>query len=105
MLFEFKTGDVTLTTEDRDYFENKISTILKFLGSESGDSDSVKAHVSIEKDKHHSGERFHAKAHVTAPHGGDFVAEVDGQSLQALADKLKDTLDRQARKFHQKHIN
>lgn len=105
MLFEFKTDDVTFTAEDRAYFEEKIYTVKKFLGHEAGDKDSVKAHIKIEKDKHHSGNRFHAKAHLTAPHGGDFVAEVDAENIRGLADLLRDPLERQAAKFHQKNQN
>lgn len=105
MLFEFKTDDVTFTPEDRIYFEEKLRDVKKFLGNEAGDSDSIKAHVKVEKDKHQSGNRFHAKAHITAPRGGDFVAEVDSETIRGLADELKDPLDRQARKFHQKKLN
>jgi len=104
MIFQFQTNGVTFTPEDQEYFEAKLGTIIKFLGSEAGDQDSVRAHVKIEKDKHKSGERFHAKGHVTSPHGGDFIAEVDAENLLALADKLESTLDRQARKFHQRHL-
>ena len=105
MIFQFQKNDVTFTIEDQEYFEAKLSTITKFLGNEAGDEDSVKAHVSLEKDKHHSGNRFHAKGHITAPHGGDFFTEVEAPTIRALADKLEDTLDRQARKFHQKHLS
>ena len=105
MIFQFQKNDVTFTVEDQEYFETKLKTITKFLGSEAGDEDSVKAHISIEKDKHHSGDRFHAKGHITAPHGGDFFAEVDAPTIRALADMLEDKLDKQAQKFHQKHLN
>lgn len=105
MIFQFQTGSVDFNSADQDYFESKLGTITKFLGNEAGDIDSVKAHITINKDKHHSGECFHAKGHVTAPHGGDFMAQVDAESLRALADKLESTLDRQARKFHKKHLN
>ena len=104
MIIQFKTGDVTFFEEDQAYFEKRLNDVVRFLGNEAGDEDSTKVHVALEKDKHHSGERFTAKAHMTSPHGGDFMAEATSQSIKGLADDIKDTLERQARKFHSKHI-
>jgi len=104
MIIQFKTGDVTFFEDDQAYFEKRLSDVLRFLGNEAGDEDSVTVHVVIEKDRHHSGKRFHAKAHMTSPHGGDFMAEATAESIKALADAIKDILERQARKFHQKHL-
>ena len=104
MIIQFKTNDVTFFPEDQEYFEKRLQDVERFLGNEAGDEDSVHVHVALEKDRHHSGERFHAKAHMTSPHGGDFMAEATSESIRALADDIKDTLERQARKFHQKHL-
>ncbi len=104
MIIQFQTRDVTFFDEDRAYFEQKLQDTVKFLGNKAGDEDSVHAHIKIEKDKHHSGEKFHSTAHITSPHGGDFYAEADSENIQALADLLKDSLERQMRKFHTKHM-
>lgn len=105
MIIQFKTGNVTFFPEDQEYFEKKLNDVIRFLGNEAGDEDSVTVHVALEKDSHHAGERFHAKAHMTSPHGGDFMAESDSQNIKALADQIKDILERQARKFHSKHLH
>ena len=104
MIIQFKNNDVTFFEDDQAYFEKRLQDVERFLGNEAGDADSVKVHVALEKDRHHSGERFHAKAHMTSPHGGDFMAEATSESLKGLADSIKDILERQARKFHSKHI-
>lgn len=103
MIIQFQKQDVTFFEDDQAYFEKRLQALEKFLGNEAGDADSVKVHVHLEKDKHHAGERFHAKAHMTAPHGGDFFAEADFETIKGLADKLKDTLEVQVKKFHAKH--
>ena len=103
MIIQFQTTDITFFEEDKAYFEKRIQDVVKFLGKEAGDEDSVMVHIKIEKDRHHSGERFHAHAHMTGPHGADFYAESDAENIKALADGLKDLLERQARRFHQKH--
>lgn len=104
MIIQFNTGDVTFFDDDQAYFEKRLEDIKRFLGSEIGDADSVKVKVTLSKNRHHSGERFEAKAHMTSPNGGDFMAEATSENIKALADNIKDILERQARKFHSKHI-
>ena len=105
MIIQFNTGDVTFFEDDQEYFEKRLNDIVRFLGNEAGDEDSVRVHVSLSKNRHQSGERFEAKAHMTSPHGGDFMAEASSETIKSLADSIKDILERQARKFHSKHIN
>lgn len=105
MIIQFNTGDVTFFEDDQAYFEKRLQEIKRFLGNEAGDKDSVKVDVVLSKDRHHSGERFHAKAHMTSPHGGDFVAETDHENIKGLADVTRDILERQARKFRTKHMS
>jgi ribosome-associated translation inhibitor RaiA len=104
MIIQFKTGDVTFFDDDQAYFEKRLNDVVRFLGSEAGDEDSVKVHVTLSKNRHNSGERFEAKAHMTSPHGGDFMAEANSETIKALADAIKDILETQARKFHSKHL-
>jgi len=104
MIIQFNAGDVTFFDEDQAYFEKRLNDVVRFLGNEAGDDDSVKVDVSIKKTKHLSGERFEGKAHMVSPHGGDFMAEEHSESIKGLADLIKDKLERQARKFHSKHV-
>ncbi len=102
MIIQFHKNDITFFDEDKAYFEKRISGLVKFLGNEAGDEDSVIAEIYIEKDKHHSGDKFHAKANVRAPHDGSFHAEADSTDIKSLADKIRDTLEVQMKKFHDK---
>lgn len=104
MIIQFKTGDVTFFDDNEAYFEKRLQDVIRFLGNEAGDDDSVKVDVSLSKTRHHSGERFEAKAHMTSPHGGNFMAEAHSETIKGLADAIKDILERQARKFHSKHV-
>jgi len=102
MIIQFYANDVTFFEDDKAYFEAKLNEVKKFLGNQVGDNDTAKLDVTISKDKHHRGERFHGKTHLVSPHGGNFMAEADSESIKALADELKDLLERQARKFRTK---
>ncbi len=104
MIFQFHTNDVTFFEDDQAYFEKRLFGLKKFLGSAAGDEDSVKVDVHLTKDKHHAGERFHAKVHMSCPHGGSFHADSDSEDIKSLADKIKDTLEIQVKKFHDKKI-
>lgn len=104
MIIQFHKNDVTFFEDDQDYFEKRLIGLKKFLGNFAGDKDSVMTVVHLEKDKHKTGQRFHAKAHMAAPHGGNFHAEADSESIRALADKLKDLLEIQVKKFHDKRM-
>ncbi len=102
MIIQFHKNDVTFFEEDQAYFEKRLSGLTKFLGKKAGDEDSVKIVVHLNKDKHQTGKRFHAKSHMTCPRGGSFHAETDAENIKKLADRLKDTLEIQVKKFHEK---
>lgn len=104
MIFHFRTTNVTFFPEDQDYFEEKLRNLLKFLGNEAGDRDTVDVHVSIEKNKHESGERFEAHATITCPRNGKFHSEVFAENIKKCADLLEDKLGVQMKKFHEKHL-
>ena len=105
MIIQFNTGDVTFFEDDQAYFEKRLNDVVRFLGNEAGDEDSIKIDMTVTKTKHHTGKRFEGKAHMTSPHGGDFMAETHSASIKGLADEIKDILERQARKFHSKRLN
>lgn len=102
MIIQFHSPGVTFFEDDQSYFEKRISTLMKFLGNRAGDQDTVKVDIHLEKDKHKAGERFYAKAHMSAPNGGSFHADTNAENIKALADKLKDLLKVQVRRFKDK---
>lgn len=105
MLFHFRKNNVTFFPDDQEYFETKIYGLKKFLGNEAGDEDTIEANISIEKNKHESGERFEAHATLTSAHHGKFHSEVVAENIKKCADLLHDKLKPQIEKFHAKHLN
>ena len=103
MIFHFRTTNVTFFEEDQAYFEEKLSTLVKFLGNEAGDEDTVDAHISLSKNKHESGNRFEAHATVSCAHHGKFHTEVEADNIKKCADIIEDKLGVQMKKFHDKH--
>ena len=103
MIFHFQTGDVTFAPEDQEYFEKRFLTLKKYLGWEAGDDDTVDVKIKLEKNKHHTGERFEASSTIIAPHGGKFHAEISAENIKKCADELHDKLKPQITKFHEKH--
>ena len=104
MLFHFKVDNVTFFPEDQDYFEKRLYTLKKFLGSESGDQDTVDVQISICKNKHVSGDRFECKINMVTPHHGNFHTEVDADTICKCADLAQEKLKNQVEKFHQKKL-
>lgn len=103
MIFHFQTGDVTFVSEDQEYFEKRFLTLKRYLGWESGDEDTVEVNIKLEKNRHHTGERFEASSTIFAPHDGKFHAEVSTENIKKCADELHDKLKPQIVKFHEKH--
>lgn len=102
MIFHFQTGSVTFFEEDQAYFEEKFMHLKKTLGSLAGDEDTVDVRVTIEKNKHHAGDKFEASATVKAPGHSGFHAEVAGENIKQCADLLEDKIKVQIKKYHDK---
>ncbi len=105
MQFQFKTHHVTFFPEDQAYFEDKLRHLSVILGSMGGDPDAVKCDVTLDKNKHHAGDRFEAKSHITCAHHGNFHAEVSTDTIKKCADLLHDKLKSQIKTFHDKHMS
>lgn len=103
MIFQFQTGDVTFFDEDKAYFKEKLGHLEKYLGYEAGDADSVDIRVSMEKNKHSSGNKFEMSCTMYSPHHGKFHAEIESDTIKKAADFLHDKLKAQVTKFHDKH--
>lgn len=95
MIFHFKTNSVTFFPEDQEYFEAKLLSLKKYMGSIVGDEDTVDAHVTLEKTKHHSGDRFECGATLHTPKNGHFHAAGSCESIRACADELHEKLKAQ----------
>jgi hypothetical protein len=107
MIFQFVTNHVhNFNEEDKQYYRDTIGHLVKFLGTDAGDEDSVRITISVENTKHHTGEdSFVGKAHMTCPHHGDFYADVSAAGYRELADSIEKKLKDQVKKFHDKHKN
>jgi ribosomal subunit interface protein len=102
MIFHFKTSDVTFFDEDQQYFESKFFNLKKVLNdNEKGDA--VDVRITLEKNKHHTGERFEAQAHITCPHNGKFDAKIEAENIKKCADELYEKLKPQIVKFKEKN--
>lgn len=103
MIFHFQTSNVTFSEEDQTYFEKRFLVLTKYLGWEAGDADTVDAKIKLEKNKHHTGERFKATVTIIAGYRGKFHAEVSAENIKKCANDLHDKLKSQIVKFHGKH--
>src|SRR5690348_6316128 len=95
MNINIKATHVDLTPSLRDYIEEKIGGLEKFISA-------TEAKVEIDRDQHHhSGEVFHAEANLIA--GGKIMhAEATAEDGYAAIDLLVPKLKEQAKKFKDK---
>ena len=104
MIFHFQTNSVTFSEDDETYFTQKFKHLKTFLGSEAGNSeDTMDARITLNKNKHHTGNRFEASSTIICPHHGKFHAETNAENIKKCADALYEKLKRQMEKFHKKH--
>ena len=107
MLFQFQTGDVTFFDEDKTYFEKRFEPLKKYTGSvtDKENTDTMTAHVKLEKTKHSSGDRFRAIGTITCKNLGIIRAEVEADNIKKLADLLHDNLKTQIRRSREKILD
>ena len=107
MIFHFRTNNVTFFEEDQDYFETKLSALVKSVSYTHLRAHETSLHLVcrllLEKNKHESGERFEAHGTISCAHHGKFHAEVSAENILKCADLLEDKLGVQMKKFHDKH--
>ncbi len=104
MIFHFQTNSITFSEDDEAYFRQKFEHLATFLGSEAGeDEDSIDTRIKLDKNRHHTGERFEASSTIISPHHGKFHAEVNAENIKKCADELYEKLSTQMKKFHGKH--
>ena len=94
MKIDIEATDFELTESLRDYIEEKIGKLGKFL--KSFDEGSVSARVEVGRvSKHHkSGDVYRAEANVRFP-GGLIRAEHVGDDVRVAINKVKDKLKRE----------
>ena len=103
MIFHFKTGDVTFFEEDQSYFESKFLNLKKLFIQDAVHTDSVDVRITIEKNKHHSGEKFEASSTIICSKNGKFHAEVTSENIKKCADELYEKLKPQIKKHQELH--
>ena len=99
MNIKIKTTRLELTTAIRDYFQNKMDMIEKYLG----DIKVNNCDVEIEKSVggQHKGEIFRAEVNLDVPHQLLRVEKTETDLYKAI-DKVKDHLELVIKKYKEK---
>lgn len=82
--------DFDLSDAIKDYMEEKISSLYKFLSS-SEDTISVHCRLGKASNRKHNGDLYVAEATITTP-GKQYVAKSEDEDVYAAIDFLKDEL-------------
>ena len=105
MIFHYKVQGVGWQDEDQEYFEKRFLNLQKFMKryERSQNSDTVEVRISLDKNRHNSGEIYESSATIFYPEHGRFHAEVSAENISKCADLLLDKLRVQLEKFRSKH--
>ncbi len=101
MKIAFHTGNVRLHDAVRAHYQGAISHLQTLLGRLHGDDDTTEVLIRMNKNKHHSGERFEVSAHLKSKKL-DAHASTKEQNLDKGAHNLYEKLKRQVIKHHSK---
>jgi putative sigma-54 modulation protein len=103
MQINIKGKNLDLTPALKEYIEEKISTIAKFL-SRWDEEGTVEAWVEVGRttQHHHKGDVFRAVVDIRVP-GKAFRAEDEDWDLRVAIDRVKDKLKREAEKYKEMH--
>ena len=94
-------GDIKLTDDLRDYVEEKINSLDKFINTE---GDAVFIEVELLEGEPEKGRAFRADISITAP--GERTHAVGwGDNLNAAIDESKDELARRLRREKKKRLS
>lgn len=102
MKINLKTKNFSLTPSIRNYLEQKLNSLDKFLPSD----ESISADIELAKTtKHHQGgDIFRAEVNLTIP-GRLIRAAVEEWDLRVAIDKAKDELQREIKSNKEKKIS
>lgn len=102
MQIDIEATNLELTPILREYIEEKIGRLSKFLTRFEKDSVHVRVEVARLTRHHRHGNVYHAEANLHFP-GGMFRAEHQAESIRIAIDKVKGLLQREIIKHKPKH--
>ncbi|MCL5733129.1 MAG: ribosome-associated translation inhibitor RaiA [Patescibacteria group bacterium] len=99
MNINIKAVDIDLTPALKDYINEKINDLDKFIGKVEKKGD-IKVFIEVGRstNHHYKGEVFFAKGDLDLP-GKSAIVESTGESVYAAIDLLKDKLRREIEKY------
>ena len=102
MQIDIEATNLELTPPLREYVEEKIGKLSKFLTRFESDSVYVKVEVARLTRHHRHGNVYHAEANLHFP-GGMLRAEYQSDDIRVSIDKVKKILQREIRKYKTTH--
>lgn len=89
-----KTKNIEITDSQREYIENKISSLDKFFNN----IISARIDVGMESNHHHSGDIYYAHVNLVVP-DKTLRVEENEPSIEKAIDKAKDDLQREIKTY------
>ena len=102
MQIDIKATNLELTTPLREYIEEKIGKLDKFLKRFEEGGVRVRVEVARSSKHHRHGDIYRAEANLHFP-GGMLRAEYQGDDVRVAIDKVRDKLQREIRKYKTSH--
>jgi len=102
MQIDIEATNLELTPILREYIEEKIGRLSKFLARFEEDSVHVRVEVARLTRHHRHGNIYHAEANLHFP-GGMLRAEHQAENVRAAIDKVKGLLQREIIKHKPRH--
>ncbi len=95
MIINFKTKNIRVNNEIKEYAEQKAATLLKFINT---DKDIPRFDIELSKDARRLGGEIYRADMIVVSGGLDMHAVGHGESLEAAIDIAKDELARRLRR-------
>ena len=102
MQIDIETTNIELNAPLREYIEEKIGKLDKFLKRFEGGDVHVKVEVARSSKHHRHGDVYRAEANLHFP-GGMLRAEHQGDDVRVAINKVKNKLQREIRKYKTTH--
>ena len=102
MKISIKATNIELTAPLKEYIEEKIGGLERFLKRVDGDTVAVQIEVGRESKHHQKGDVYRAEANMELPNGM-LRAEVSDWDARVAIDSVRDKLSREIEKYLDKH--
>ncbi len=102
MIINIKATNLDLTPAFREYIEEKIGSLDKYLGKLAEDTVLAKVDVARSSRHHKHGEVFHADVVLQIP-GGTLYASDENEDARGAIDRVKSKLQREIKKYKDTH--